>query len=114
MLISNFISYSVYQNIIFALLLISGSVKFIFSDIDFQLDITLIFSILIFTDILLNLLKTNLNIKASTNQSFFILAYFSFYFLMIFSLIYTKSPSYGYGKTFFFILNLISFVYVHH
>ncbi len=104
--------YSSYQNIIFALLLISGAVKFVFSDIEFPIDITLVFSSLLLVDILFNLsLNSVFYKKISSNQAFFLGAYISLYVVMVFSLVYTKSNSYGYSKTFFFILNLICFVY---
>ncbi|MEW4922383.1 O-antigen ligase family protein [Algibacter sp. 2305UL17-15] len=105
-------SYLIYQSMIFALFLISGAVKFIFSDIDFPLDITLLLSSLIFVDILYNMSTKSILIKKlSANQILFLLSYLAFYLLMAMSLFYTKSISYGNGKTFFFILNLISFCY---
>ena len=102
--------YSVYQTTIFALLLLSGSVKFVFTDIDFPIDITLIFSILIFFDIILNLV-TRGNIKLTLDQVFFLCSYLGLYLLVIFSLSYTLSENYSYFKTFYFILNLICFIY---
>ena len=61
--------YSRYQTAIFTLLLVSGSVKFIFTDINFPIDITLIFSVLIFGDIMLSLLAgSNKNRKFNSNQ----------------------------------------------
>ncbi|PWH83881.1 hypothetical protein DIS18_04830 [Algibacter marinivivus] len=92
--------------------MISGAVKFVFSDIDFPVDITLLLSSLISIDIFYNMFKKSTLIKKfSGNQTLFLLSYFGFYILMILSLFYTKSINYGYGKTFFFILNLISFCY---
>jgi len=104
--------YSRYQTAIFTLLLVSGSVKFIFTDINFPIDITLIFSVLIFGDIMLGLLAgSNKNRKFNSNQIFFLTAFIALYVLMLFSLIYTKSENYAYLKTFYFILNLICFIY---
>lgn len=104
-------SYSKYQNILFALLLTSGAIKFIFNFYDFPIDITLLFVILISGDILLNFLTRFNKILFSSSQFFLLTVFFALFALIIFSLTYSKSDHYSFIKVTNFSLNMISFIY---
>ena len=104
------LNYIAYQNVIFAMLLICGAIKYIFSAIEWPFDITLLFSGLITVDIIYNLAH-GLKKKLSPSQSLFTASYFLLFFFMVLTLFYTRSESYGFVKTLFFPLNIVAFIY---
>lgn len=105
------VSYSKYQNILFALFLMSGAIKFIFDFYQFPLDITMLLSVLIVGDILWNQISNTNKIALKPFQVYLLLIVLSLLILIVFSLTYTKSESYSILKTIAFGLNVLSFVY---
>ena len=96
------------QNIILSLLLISGAIKPFLTVLIIDFNITLFMLILTVTDIMFVSKK---HIVLDKNKIILILTLITFYFLILISLIYTKSNSYGYFKSATFIINIIYFIY---
>lgn len=105
------IRYTLYQNLIFCLYLVSGDLKFIFSYYGLPVDITILFLGLVVIDMGYNLLIHAGKIKITPVQAFFLVVFFAFYLLFFTSLVYTPSEFYSIKKTSFFLACVIAFTY---
>jgi O-antigen ligase len=99
------------REFIFILFVFSGLFKslFLFHGINVPVDFTLITSVLLLLDTVVLGIVNYKHIPAKIIYASFFL--FVFFIWMIFTLLYSPSPSYKYEKTFRFILNVIAFLY---
>lgn len=105
------IKYSSYQVLIFCLFIISGNIKFVLTHLDFPIDITLFFGLLVVIDIVYCLVFRKNEIKIDTFKLSFLIVLGLFYSLFYLSLTYTPSDGYAFKKTSFFILCIVAFVH---
>ena len=101
-------NYESYQNILFALFILSGAIKFIFIFYNFPIDITTLITGLIVVDFIYNLPKIFKNLPVNV---FFIIVYLALFGISVISLIYSPSESYKFVKVFSFVLSGIGFLY---
>lgn len=104
-------SYYIYQNVIFSLFFISGSVKFFFIYYHFPVDLTLLTLILILLDTAYSLLFRVNKIKLNLTEVYFYTLFSVFCFWTVFSLSYTPSDNYAYSKVMDFSLCVITVIY---
>lgn len=102
------IRHSNLQNIFLTILITSGAIKPFFITYILDANITLISLFIVLLDIVYTSKK---QVSLDLNKFIFIVLFIIFYTLIILSLAYSKSPSYGYTKTFYFGINLIYFIY---
>lgn len=102
-------NYLSYQNILFALFLVSGAIKFLFVYVDFPIDITLVLFFLISLDIIKNF---SLGIKRLHSKGiFFIIIFLLLILISIISLSYSASLKYKYIKVLSFFISFTGFLY---
>jgi O-antigen ligase len=105
------LSNSTYQTSIFCLYLLSGELKFLFTYYQSPVDITLVFLLLILSDVLYALFVRPQTIRINNAKLFFLVIFLVFYFLFFISLLYTPSEFYAYKKTLYFSLCGVSLMY---
>ena len=105
------LSKTTFQTSIFCLYLLSGELKFLFTYYQSPIDITLVFLLLILSDMLYTLVVCPKTIKVNKAQLFLIVVFLLFYFLFFITLLYTPSNFYGYKKTLYFSLCVVSLIY---
>lgn len=104
-------SYGKFQTFILCFYLISGEIKFLFVYYGIPIDITIAAGILVVGDLLYNLTNKDTKLKLDTNRLLLITLLLLFYLVMIFSLSYTPSDTFGLIKTSLFLLTILAFIY---
>ncbi len=103
------IDYSTFQNILFGLLLISGTIKPFFNTYLFEINLTLIIFSIVLMDMIFNSFIRP--IKISTNNILYTSTLIIFHVLIFISLLYSKSESYRFTKAFNFFINYLFLLY---
>jgi len=98
-----------FQNSLISILILSGILSAFINAYYIKFDFTLFVLLIVSIDILYNVFKNNVRINKL--YLFILTLIFIFYAYIIASLLYSPSPRYKYVKTFFFIVNIIFFIY---
>ena len=97
----------------YILYIFSGVLKsfLLYYHIPFPVNLTLLSAIFLVIAIIFDIIRNG--IKQKINKSFLlaISSILILYIWMIFSLLYTPSPNYSYIKTFYFLTNILAFIY---